>query len=383
MDLQSRSMKRILFIITFAIVLFSALQNLGTILSFFNVLWNIIFPFVLGAAIAFILNIPMKSFEKRLHKLKNKKGYRYIRKLIRPVSLVFAIILVIGILAIVIFLVVPELATTLISLGKSIENFLPQLQDWLIETFNNNKEIVQIIEDVEVNWGSMLEGVGTFLKNGAGSFLASSMSVTMSIVSAIVNFFIAIVFACYILIQKEKLSNQCKKILYACLPKEKVDKLLEIGKMSHRIFSGFITGQCIEALILGAMFFVSMTLLRMPYALLVGVLIAFTALIPIVGAFIGCIVGAILIFMINPMQAVFFVILFLVLQQIEGNLIYPHVVGNSVGLPSIWVLFSVTVGGSLMGIVGMLIFIPIMSVLYVLIREWVHKRLKQKQIKVS
>lgn len=382
-DLQSRQMKRILLIITFAIILFVALQNIGSILSFLEVIWSILFPFVLGGAIAFILNIPMKGVEIKLHKLKNKKGYKYLRPFIRPIGLVCALLVIIAILGIVIFIVVPELARTLISIGKAIEDVLPELERWLTDTFNNNKEIVDMVDDVEVNWGTMLEGVGTFLRNGAGSFLASSMSVTMSILGAIVNFFIAIVFACYILLQKEKLSRQGKKILFACLPQPKVNKILDIGRMSHRIFSGFITGQCIEALILGAMFFVSMTLLRMPYALLVGVLIAFTALIPIVGAFIGCIIGAILIFMINPMQAVLFVALFLVLQQIEGNLIYPHVVGNSVGLPSIWVLFSVTVGGSLMGIVGMLIFIPIMSVLYVLFREWVHKRLRQKKIKVT
>lgn len=129
-----------------------------------------------------------------------------------------------------------------------------------------------------------------------------------------------------------------------------------------------------EALILGAMFFVSMSVLRLPYALLIGVLIAFTALIPMVGAFIGCMVGAFLILMLDPMQALIFIILFLVLQQIEGNLIYPHVVGNSVGLPSIWVLFAVTVGGKLMGIAGMLIFIPLMSVLYALFREWVNTK---------
>ena len=148
--------------------------------------------------------------------------------------------------------------------------------------------------------------------------------------------------------------------------------------MSHRTFSSFITGQCLEAVILGVMFFVSMSLLKFPYALLVGILVAFTALIPVFGAFIGCVVGAFLILMVNPMQAIGFIALFLVLQQVEGNLIYPHVVGNSVGLPSIWVLAAVTVGGSLMGIMGMLVFIPLASVVYALIREWVYRRLEQR-----
>jgi predicted PurR-regulated permease PerM len=382
MDFQSRQMKKTLFIITFAIVVFISLQNISSILSMLSIIWRIIFPFILGGAIAFILNIPMKATETRLHKLKKKKFYKYIRSFIRPCSLVAAILLVVIILGVVIFLVVPELARTIILLGKNIEQALPGMQTWVTETFNNNKDIVEMIDTFEVNWGTMLEGVGTFVKNGAGNFLASSMAVTISIFGAILNLIIAIVFACYFLLQKEKLSCQVQKIMFAFIPEEMVHKLLEIGHMSHRIFSGFITGQCIEALILGSMFFVAMILLRMPYALLVGVLIAFTALIPIVGAFIGCIVGAILIFMQNPMQAAIFIVLFLFFQQIEGNLIYPHVVGNSVGLPSIWVLFSVTIGGSIMGIVGMLIFIPIMSVLYVLLKQLVHRRLKERNIKV-
>ncbi len=164
----------------------------------------------------------------------------------------------------------------------------------------------------------------------------------------------------------------------AILPAKKVEYILHVCSLSHRTFSSFITGQCLEAVILGVMFFVSMSILRFPYALLVGILVAFTALIPVFGAFIGCVVGAFLILMVNPMQALGFVILFFVLQQLEGNLIYPHVVGNSVGLPSIWVLAAVTVGGSLMGIVGMLVFIPLASVIYALVREWVYKRLEGK-----
>ena len=159
-----------------------------------------------------------------------------------------------------------------------------------------------------------------------------------------------------------------------------MDKTLEVASLSYKTFSSFVTGQCLEAVILGTMFFIVMSVLRFPYALLVGVVIAFTALIPIFGAFIGCVIGTFLMLVSNPMQAVAFVILFLVLQQIEGNLIYPHVVGGSVGLPSIWVLVAVTVGGSLMGVVGMLIFIPLSSVVYALFREVVYKRLKERGI---
>ena len=192
--------------------------------------------------------------------------------------------------------------------------------------------------------------------------LNSAFTVTKTVISSLVNFFIGFVFACYILLQKEKLSVQIRKVLYAFLPQKAVRQTMKVASLSYRTFANFVTGQCLEAVILGTMFFVIMSIFRFPYALLVGVVIAFTALIPIFGAFIGCVVGAFLNLVVNPMQALGFIILFLVLQQIEGNLIYPHVVGSSVGLPSIWVLVAVTIGGSLMGVVGMLVFIPLSSV---------------------
>ena len=179
------------------------------------------------------------------------------------------------------------------------------------------------------------------------------------------------------MLQKEKLGRQAKKVLFAFVRKGRAEAALEVLALTYKTFSSFLTGQCVEALILGSMFVIAMTLLRLPYALLTGIVIAFTALIPIFGAFIGCAVGAFLIFMVSPVQALIFIVLFLVLQQIEGNLIYPHVVGNSVGLPSIWVLAAVSIGGSLMGIVGMLIFIPLMSVFYALFREVVYIKLRQ------
>ena len=213
--------------------------------------------------------------------------------------------------------------------------------------------------------------------------LDSTITVARSIISGLTTFFIAFVFACYILLQKEKLNIQVKKVMFAFIPRGKAEAALEVFSLTYNTFSSFLTGQCVEAVILGSMFVVSMSVLKIPYALLIGIVIAFTALIPIFGAFIGCAIGAFLIFMVNPVKALIFVILFLILQQIEGNLIYPHVVGNSVGLPSIWVLAAVSIGGSLMGIVGMLIFIPIVSVLYALFREIVYLKLKQQQIDPS
>ena len=217
-----------------------------------------------------------------------------------------------------------------------------------------------------------------FLKNGAMGMLTSTVSVASGIISGIVNAVISLIFALYILSQKEKLENQGRRIILAFLPEKAAGKLQEVFALLYKNFSCFITGQCTEAVILGLMFVIAMSIFRMPYALMVGVLIAFTALIPIVGAFIGCSVGAFLILIDNPLQALWFVILFLTLQQIEGNLIYPKVVGSSVGLPSRWVLMAVSLGGSLFGIAGMLVFIPITSTGYTLFRESVNSRNEKK-----
>lgn len=213
--------------------------------------------------------------------------------------------------------------------------------------------------------------------------LSSTISVATGIVSGVGTFFIGLVFACYILLQQEFLKRQMKKLIFAYLKEKHANRFLQICALTYRTFSNFLTGQCLEAVILGMMFFVSMTILRFPFAVLVGVLIAFTALIPIFGAFIGCVVGAFLILTISPSQAAAFIVLFIVLQQIEGNLIYPKVVGGSIGLPAIWVLVAVTLGGSLFGIVGMLVFIPIVSVVYTLLKEDVNKRLIEKDITIE
>ena len=220
----------------------------------------------------------------------------------------------------------------------------------------------------------------TLVKNWGGGLLSSGGGLIGGVVSGVSTFVIGFIFSIYILLQKEKLGRQAKQVLYALLPMEKADRALEIAKLTEKTFSSFLSGQCLEAVILGCLFVIAMTLFKMPYALLVGVLIGLTALIPIVGAFIGCIVGALLIALTDPIQALVFVALFLVLQQIEGNLIYPHVVGSSVGLPSIWVLAAVSIGGSLMGIGGMLLFIPLCSVVYALFREYVKGRLKEKKV---
>jgi len=292
------------------------------------------------------------------------------------------------VVALLVLVIVPQLAATISGLGVTIQDFFTRAYSWAEAQFASNPQLLQWLSSLSIDWKSvdwkgLLSKVADFLKNGAGDVLFSTISAAMNFFSGIATGFIAFVFAIYLLLQKEKLGLQFRKAFYALLPKKTAKRLIEICALSQKVFSSFITGQCLEAVILGGMFFVAMTLLRMPYALLVGCLISITALIPIVGAFIGCGVGAFLILMVSPTQALIFIVMFLILQQVEGNLIYPYVVGNSVGLPSIWVLAAVSIGGSLLGVLGMLIFIPLVSVIYTLFREFVYKQLKEKGIKVK
>ncbi|MCI9547121.1 MAG: AI-2E family transporter [Lachnospiraceae bacterium] len=382
MELSKDTIRKLRWLIVFTALVVVAFINYKRVFQALLFCWNIIFPFVLGGAMAFIIHAPMQFFERNLFTKRKYADKPWAVKLARPGSLLLSLAVVAGILMVVIFVVAPELGSTFVSLGKTIQNFLPQVQSWGEQLFRDNPDVVNWIENLDFNWDKMIQTGIEFLRSGAGNVLSSTFVVAKTVVSGLTNFFIGFVFACYILLQKEKLSAQIVKAFYAFLPRRTVVRVLKVCSLTNKVFKNFLTGQCVEAVILGTMFFVAMWLLRFPYALLVGILIAFTALIPIFGAFIGCIIGAFLILMVSPVKALLFVVLFLVLQQIEGNLIYPHVVGGSVGLPSIWVLMAVTVGGSLMGVIGMLIFIPITSVVYTLFREAVYVRLRRKKIKV-
>lgn len=383
MNLNKENLQKIKGLILFTIVVLVALWKYSLVLGALGFVLKILFPFLLGGAIAFILNVPMHFLENKLFYNKRIEGRKWSQKLARPLSLTLTILIVLGVIMLVIFVVVPKLGSTIMSLGMNIQNFLPKVQYGVEELFNNNQEIVSWINDVTIDWQKVLDSIMAFFKNGAGSVLDSTFSVAKSIVSGMTTFIIAFVFACYVLLQKERLNIQIRKIMYAYLKKEYVEKILDVCSLTYKTFSSFLTGQCVEAVILGTMFAVVMTVLRIPYALLVGVLIAFTALIPIFGAFIGLFVGAFLILIEAPVKALIFIVMFFILQQIEGNLIYPKVVGNSVGLPSIWVLAAVSIGGSLMGIVGMLIFIPVVSVIYTLFRNNVYGQLKRKGLRVD
>lgn len=374
MEFSREKLKQIRRLMVLAAVLVLAVMYSGNLLTAFAFLYGIAKPFIYGAAIAFVLNLLMHAFEERL--LKRWRG-KIAGRIKRPVCIVLSLVSVAMVVSVVLGTVVPQVTATAAEVGRKIPGFAEEAMAWLDKVAEDYPALarqIQKLEQMEINWESMLDNVIDFLKNGMADMLTSTVSVASGIISGVVNGVVSFIFALYILSQKEKLGNQGRRIISAFLPAKAAGKTLEIFSLLYKNFSSFITGQCTEAVILGLMFVIAMSVFRMPYALMVGVLIAFTALIPIVGAFIGCGVGAFLILIDNPLQAMWFVVLFLVLQQIEGNLIYPKVVGNSVGLPSIWVLMAVSLGGSLFGIMGMLVFIPLTSTAYALLRESVNSR---------
>ena len=301
-----------------------------------------------------------------------------IDRIRRPVSMIVTLLLVAAVVALVFGIVLPELIRTGTNLITNMPGYFESASVWVNKLLEDNPAILSYINDIiqQINLDEMSSRLMQFLQDS--ELIQNIFGTASSLVGGVVNAFIGLIFSFYILMRKEQLARQCKMILSAFLPRGVVERVVRIARLTSSTFSHFLSGQCTEAVILGFLFFIAMSVFKFPYALLCSVLIGFTALIPIFGAFFGCIVSALLILMVEPQKALWFVIMFLILQQVEGNLIYPHVVGSAVGLPSLWVLVAVTVGGSMFGILGMLFFIPLASVLYAILRDTVYRRLRRR-----
>ena len=375
MEWNRQNIRILLLVVCGGAAFYASLQHLNVVARALGWLVGILAPFLLGAAIAFILNVPMRAIERHLFpNARRGAGAR------RPLALVLTLVAVIGVLVLASCVIGPGVKDAVKSIASQVPAAFDRLYNWLLGLEQYLPQIETWVQDLSIDWKSLSQKAIQLAQSWGGSLLSTGGGLIGGVVSGVSTFVIGLIFSFYILLQKEKLSRQGRQVLYGLLPVKRADRVLEVLRLANRTFSSFLSGQCTEAVILGTLFVIAMSIFRLPYAVLVGVLIALTALIPIVGAFIGCGVGALLIAVTDPWKAVVFVILFLVLQQIEGNLIYPHVVGSSVGLPSIWVLAAVTLGGKLMGVAGMLFFIPLCSVLYALFRDFVKGRLAEKKV---
>lgn len=377
MEINKKAFRNLFLGIGACIVLYWMLHEEERVSAIWKTITGILAPFVLGAGLAFILNVPMRSFEGMFSWVKNLSLRRVIALLLTLIA--FALVL-----ALVFWLLIPQVAATVQSLIPQMVDFFQNAQTWVFDFLDNNPQVWEFVQSntnfQNFDWGKLIEKAMSVVSSSLTTIANGAFSAIGSIFGAVVNAVIGIVFAVYCLFRKEILARQGRRLLYALLPEKISDEAVRIFRLTNSTFSNFLSGQCIEVLILGCMFAVSMAIFRMPYIPLVSVLVAVTAFIPVVGAFVGCIFGAFFILVDNPLQAVWFIVMFLVLQQIEGNLIYPKVVGDSIGLPGMWVLVAVTVGGELFGVAGMFLMIPLVSVVYTLLREYTNARLKAKGI---
>lgn len=374
--MEKDTVKTIMKMVVATVLLCFVLAKLSTILGLLGSLLGLLAPFWIGACIAFILNVLLKVWEEKV--LKNVK---LVKNGKRVLSILLTFLSVGLILFLVVWLVVPQLIEAGESIGDRLPAAIERAQNFLDENMREDTQLGALIAQFGANSEKMIEEMTAYLRSSSGNILSTTVNVVSGTFGMMVNFFMGLIFAIYILAQKERLRGQMRQVMHAFLPDRVSLKLFQIGRLTEETFQKFITGQCLEAVIFGSIFLIVMSLLRMPYALPISVMLMFCALIPVFGSFVGCILSTILILVVNPIQAVGFLVLFIVIQQIEGNLIYPHVVGNSVGLPSIWVFAAVLIGGKLFGIVGMLVCIPLCSVIYVLFRDEVKKRLNKKENK--
>ncbi len=377
MHIDKKVLKNLFFLAGSCILLVWLLLYTEQVSSLLAFIWSLISPFVVGAGIAFVFNVPMRAIERQLEGIR-KPGLRRILAILLTLG---ALILV---LAFVVELLIPQIQSTVESLAETIPQFVKRqaanLMTWLGEHPELQEWVMANTELENIDWTSLLQKAGSFVGDSMSTIVDSTFSAIGSVTGAIVNAVISVVFAIYCLSRKEILARQGRRLLYSLLPEHFTDEVIRIMRLTNSTFSNFISGQCLEACILGCLFAVTMLILKMPYIPLVSVVIAVTALVPVVGAFVGCVLGAFFILVDNPLQAVTFVIMFLILQQLENNLIYPRVVGTSIGLPGMWVLVAVTIGGEIMGVGGMLVMIPLASVLYTLLREFTDKRLAEREI---
>lgn len=369
--------KKTLKLVIIAIIAYWILNHYQIVLSLLSKLLSVLMPFIIGCMIAFVLNVLMIRIEKQLSKVIVNPKLKILK---RVLSILGSIALVVGVVAIIIILIIPELVSAIKVIALSLPEVIDNLQNWTDSHNIYLPQLENLINQIDVeNLGNELS---KFAKTEFSGMLDSTIDILAVIVNGIVNFVLGLVFAIYILMSKETLKDQTKRLINAYLPSKVADNIFEVARLSRTTFSNFIIGQTVEAFILGALCTIGMIILGLPYAPMVGSLVGITAFIPIIGAFIGGAIGAFMIFTVDYMQAFIFIIFLVILQQLEGDLIYPRVVGSTIGLPSIWVLFAVTVGGSLWGITGVLLGVPIVSVIYSLVKiqvKNIEKRLKVKE----
>lgn len=383
MELNRKTVRTAAALIAFGVILNAIVHNVAAVTEWLKTMVGVLSPIVMGLAIAFVLNIPVTLLEKHLLRERGGRVSALVHRFRRPVSMLISVVLVLAVIAGVVMVVIPQMTEAVTGAMAQLQPMIAQMKAYLTENSGELPEVIDWLSRLEIDWQNLQGQMGNFLKYGIGSTASFVMTAATSVFGAATNLVLAVILALNVLACKEKLAEQIKRLLRAYMKAERAERVIEVGRLSNRMFSAFLTGQVTEAVILATMCYLGMLLFRFPYAFLTSVVVAVSALIPLVGAFAAAAIGALLILTVDPMKAVWFVVFFVVLQQLEGNLIYPRVVGNQVGLPSLWVLVAITVGGGLMGVGGMLLSVPACAVISVLADRAIRERLEKKGIKES
>lgn len=371
MNINKKSERQIIRLIIFSGIVLWAVFNYKIFIDFVSFVIKLFLPLIVGIAIAFIINVPMKQIERKVFNIDKRKH----KKMIRVISLVLSIVIIFGVIGLILFLVIPELISAINMIGQTI----PKDFTWINDISNKLSDLYPSLEQYvkNVDTKSIIE---TSI-NSAGSFVTVIIGFLSSLISRIIIFFIGFILSIYILLDKENLARQCNKLLTAFTSDNVKKNVIKVVKLSNTTFTNFITGQCLDAILIATLLFIIMSLLHIPYALIIAVLFAVTALIPYIGAFIALVVGVLLIAVTNPIMSLWYVIIFFALQQLDENFTYPKIVGKSVGLPALLALLAALIGGSVFGFIGVIISIPLSSIIYALFREYVNERIEKKKAK--
>ena len=387
MKIDRKNVRTILLIIAFAVLLYTAAQNLASVYGAVRAVWRVFGVVITGLAMAFVLNVPLKLFENRVFYGMSEDRRPLVRKLRRPVSLVFALVVSLGLIGILIAVVLPQLTATVAEVAARLPEYISSAVNWLNDFLAGFGIEIESLKNFTVDWEKVFSELTTYLKEGSANVEGSSVVDTVtgvgtSVVSTVMNTFLGLVVAVYILAQKERIGRFTRRCIDAFLPQKAASGLARIASMASETFSNFVAGQLADSCILGILCYICMRIFRFPYPEVISVVIGVTSLVPMVGSFIGEVIGALLILIVSPLKALLFVVMVLAIQQVDGAFIYPRIVGRSVGLPGVAVFCAVIVGGNVAGVIGAMIGVPVCALVYALLREAVDARLRRREEKL-
>ncbi len=381
MEFNRKNMLRVFFLAACIILFYLAFQHLDIVFGFLNWLVGVMTPFIIAGCLIFFLNVPLKAIERHLFRPKNGKPVSKIKeKARRPIAIVLSIAIFLAVIVIFLVIIIPEIGKSLARIAENIPRTLENIQNWLTDVGEQENYFSQLINGLEIDWKSITTNVVNFLKDNSATLVTSAFSVVSSLISTLVNVVLGFVIAIYVLMRKEKISSDMKKLIYATLPIKVADFIVEVGHITNKSFYNSITGQMIECLIIGTLTALGMTILGLPYAALGGVVVAVLSWVPMFGIYIGTGVVCLLLLTEDPIQALWFFIFMVCLQQVEGNFIYPRVVGSKIGLPPFIIISAIILFGSFFGLIGILVSAPVTFVLYTLARRFVYRRIEARDI---